>query len=97
LKAVGRFNFIQRPGLTHFNTVQYQPFTSPKLSGEITARASGSECVCVPKNESGHDTYATFDVNPAVWKKSLASQQTPPVKTPQGFADEVMHRRPNES
>jgi len=36
-------------------------------------------------------------MNPAAWQKSVALQQTPPVKTPQGYAGELMHRRPNET
>jgi hypothetical protein len=45
----------------------------------------------------GHDTYPAFDGEYGSLEKICGVQQTPPVKTPQGCAGEMMHRRPNET
>jgi hypothetical protein len=49
------------------------------------------------KVECCHDTYPASDGEPDSLKKICGVQQTPPVKTPQGCAGKVMHRRPNET
>jgi hypothetical protein len=44
-----------------------------------------------------HDTYPASDGESGCREKVCGVRQTPPVKTPQGCAGEVTHRRPNET
>jgi hypothetical protein len=86
-------------GSTLLNASSQHRSTSAVHVTEIIRRShSQDERMRAAKNEkNGHDTYPASDGEPGCLEKICGMQQTPPVKTPQGCAGEVMHRRPNET
>jgi hypothetical protein len=94
LNGAEEFNGIQRLGSTQLDTIQHWSSVQTESPGTVTARMTGRERL---KVENMHDTYPASDGEPGSLEKICGVKQTPPVKTPQCCAGEVMHRRPNET